>query len=390
MACHRRRGVDRGTWLARFGSWRRGTVTGGLVPAPAVELDRLADERELLRRRAEELAVRWLHGYTNPSTRNGYAVDIGLSPALRAALPDGPRHPRPAPAWAWIPWALDHGLDPAGQLQREQAEAYAHILQDAPKKTRQRRWASLCAFYRYLRVGGHVTCDPGEMVNRRVMGLAGAAPPSTLALSAVQVRALYTAAAHQSRGRARTQAMLAVLAATGCRAAELVGLNLDDHRPQPEGHALLWLRGKGGKERWAVLPAPDAALVATYLETRGKVGGVLARVGDVSATPSQPLFATSTGRRMDVDNIPRMLRMLSRHPSAAKVMGSLAGKVTPHQLRHAYAVTAEAAGVPVSQIQRDLGHSSLSTTQGYLWVPSQVEKSAARVVSDIYHAGGAA
>jgi integrase/recombinase XerC len=375
-------------------------MTTELEPVPSSALDRLADQRELLRRRAEELAVRWLHGYTNSSTRNGYAFDIGLSPELRAALPGGPGKPHPAPGWAWIPWALDHNLNPAGNLRREDAEAYAHILQDAPKKTRQRRWSALCAYYRYLRVEGIVSCDPGEMVNRRVMGLSGSDPSTTLAPAAAQVRALYLAAGLSKRQRERNQAMLAVLAATGCRAAELVALDLGDYRPHPDGHAKLRLHGKGGKERWALLPAPDTALVEAYLETRVArlTSGTVARVGDVSHGPAQPLFTTSKGRRYHVDNVPRMLRTIARqarpgHPDAAvrdaaRVLAPIVDSIHPHQLRHAYAVTAEQAGVPVSQIQRDLGHRSLSTTQTYLHA-GEVERSAARVVSGIYHAGQA-
>lgn len=368
-------------------------MTGELVPAPAAELNRLADERELLRRRAEELAVRWLHGYTNPNTRNGYAFDIGLSPDLRAALPDGPGRPRPAPPWTWIPWALDHGLDPAGNLRKEHAEAYAHLLQSFGKKSRQRRWASLCAFYRSLRIEGLVSCDPGEMVNRRTMGLAGGDPSTTLPLDTSQVRALYTAAARTRRHRERNQAMLAVLATTGCRAAELVRIDVDDYRPQPDGHAMLRLHGKGGKQRWAVLPAADAALVAAYLAVRTPptAGGVLARVGDVAAaSPTQPLFTTAKGQRTHVDNVPRMLRVIARaaHPDDTRILAGVVATLHPHQLRHTYAVVAEEAGVPVSQVQADLGHASLATTQTYLHADQRARKSAARVVSDIYHAGG--
>jgi len=373
-------------------------MTSELVPVSAVELD-LTDDREVLRWLAEQLAVKWLHGYTNPNTRNGYAFDIGLRPELRAALPGGPSKPNQAPGRAWIPWALDHGIDPAGPLRRDQAEAYAHVLQDAPKKTRQRRWSALCAFYRYLRVEAIVTCDPGEMVNRRVMGLAGNDPSTTIAPATAQVRALYLAARLSRRHRERNLAMLGVLAATGCRVAELVALDLGDYRPKPDGHALLRLHGKGGKERWALLPAPDVALVEAYLETRVSrlTSGTVARIGEVSAGGmAQPLFTTEHGLRCHANQVSRMLRTIARNArpddprpdvrDAARILAPLADSIHPHQLRHAYAVTAEQAGVTVSQIQLDLGHSSLSTTQTYLHA-GEVERSAARVVSGIYHAG---
>lgn len=369
-------------------------MTGDLVPVEATIVDRAADERELLRRRAEALVVRWLHGYTNVKTRNSYAVDIGLSPEVRAGLPGGPNDPEPPAEWAWIPWALNHGIDPAGQLTRQQAESYAHVLHDQPKTSRQRRWGALCAFYRYLRVEGVVSCDPGEMVNRRTMGLSGTDPSSTVPLDPEQVRALYLAASMPHRSRTRNAAMLAVLAATGCRAAELVGIHLDDYQPQTGGHALVRLRGKGGKQRWVMLPAPDAALVADYLKARvARVGSTVAVAGQVStARPvPQPLFTTSKGRAMHVNSVTRMLRTVARQATpgteSARLLAPVAGTLHPHQLRHTYAVVAENAGVPLSRIQADLGHASLATTQTYLHAADGAEHSAARVVSRLYHEG---
>ena len=41
-------------------------------------------------------------------------------------------------------------------------------------------------------------------------------------------------------------------------------------------------------------------------------------------------------------------------------------RVAPHQLRHAHAVELMREGIPLPQIQRQLGHSHLSTTGTYL------------------------
>lgn len=381
-------------------------MTSELVPVEATVVDRVADERELWRRRAEELAVGWLHGYTNALTRNAYGRDIGLSPEVRAALPDGPANPAEPAAWSWIPWALNHGIDPAGQLTKQDAEAYAHVLEAHVKRSRQRRWAALVAFYRFLRSEEIVTCNPDEMVRRRTMGLAGRPPSPTLPLHPRQVQALYLAATLPGRGlspamRLRRQAMLAVLAATGCRAAELVAINLADYRPQVDGHALIQLHGKGEKDRWVMLPAPDAELVDAYLEVRTapQTGVTVALPGDVSAHRAvpQPLFTTSRdggGTRLHVNEVQRTLDQLVclpklTHPDrkvreAAKILAPLVGNIHPHQLRHTYVTVAVRNGVSIVQVSDDLGHARLDTTQTYLHTEG-VENSAARVVSDIYH-----
>lgn len=374
-------------------------MTSELVPVEATVVDRVADERERLRRNAEGLAVRWLHGYTVAKTRNAYGRDIGLSPEVLSALPGGPANPEPPAPWAWIPWALNHGIDPAGQLRREHAEGYAHALNEQAKRSRQRRWAALCAFYKYLRISEVVTCNPGEMVNRRTMGLSGTGTSPTVPLHTDQVRALYLAAGLPHQSRERNRALLAVLASTGCRAAELVGINLDDYRPQPEGHALLLLDGKGGKQRWVVVPAPDAALVAEYMAVRVGLqsSSTVALPGQVSSgqTVPIPLFTTSEGQRLHVNVVTRTLRTVARRPSpgheradvreAARLLAPIVGSLHPHQFRHTYAVVAEEHGITVSQIADELGHTSIVTTHGYLHAPKGLEHSAARVVSGIYH-----
>jgi site-specific recombinase XerD len=380
-------------------------VSTELVLAPAPVVDVPASDRELQRRFAEQMATRWLHEYTSAKTRNSYGFDIGLSASIRASLPGGPVNPAPPEEWSWIPWALNQGIDPAGELTKVQAESYVHALEAAfpdTKNVRRRRWTALVAFYRSLRSEQVVRCDPNDLVNRRTMGLSGTDPSSTLPLTPGQIRALYVAVQLAVYNRERYQAMVAVLAATGCRAEELVGLDLDDFRHQPAGHALLRLDGKGSKQRWVLLPAADTALVDAYLPSRVAPADTyreLALVGQVSSgysTP-QPLFTTRTGRRVHEDNVALMLRTIARLPShddsrpavqeAARQLAPIRDSIRPHQFRHSYADTASRNGVRIEQIAADLGHATVATTQTYLHASRLAEDSAARVVSGIYHAG---
>lgn len=369
-------------------------VSSELIPAPDLEAD------------ANTLAVKWLHGYTTANTRNAYARAIGLDARLRAALPGGPRDPRPSRPPSWIPWALAAGIDPAGELTVEHVQSWVHALNETfedRKNSRRQYFAALCAFYRYLRSVRRVYCDPNDLVNRRTMGLSGADPTATLALSPLQVRALLLAARLDTTAhRVRNVALVAVLAATGCRVDELVGLDVDDYRREsPAGPALVLLDGKGDKKRWQKLPAADADLVDGYLEherVAPETGAELTVVGQVSNRKTdQPLFTTGRGRRLHPDTVAPLLNRLARLPTvddprqqvrdAARELAPVAGKIRPHQFRHAYAVTAERNGATVTQVQADLGHASLSTTQTYLHAANVGSNSAAQVVSDIYHAG---
>ncbi len=373
-----------------------------LVPAGVVDVGAVPGDG--VRQHAETCALRWLHGYVNAETRNAYAIDIGLSAEVRAALPGGPRSPAPAAAWAWIPWARARGLDPAGELTVETFESWVHTLHKTTgsKSVRRRRWGALCAFYARLRRDGLVRCDPDDLLNRRTMGLSGSDPSATVALTVLQMRALFVGAEIATGpARDRHRAMLAVLAATGCRAKELVSLDLDDYqRPAGNGPALLRLDGKGEKQRWVKLPAADADVVDAYLPVRVQPGpaGTVAVVGQVSAgRTAAPLFTTVRGRRVHVDDVTAMLRRIARRPqlddpkpqvrAAARELAPIRDTIRPHQLRHAYARTAEENGVPLSQIKQDLGHASLVTTQTYLHAREVAEHSGAQVVSDTYHAG---
>ena len=376
-------------------------MTDELVPS--VPTDATAPLVDGTRQRAEMRAVKWLHGYTSANTRNGYAFDLGISATLRAALPGGPTNPTPPAGWAWIPWACAHGIDPAGELTAEMVEAWVHTLRDTTtsKNVLRRRFGALCAYYRSLRRAGATRSDPNDLLNRRTMGLTGRDPSHTLPLTPQQIRGLFVAAQIASGpARVRHAAMLSVLAATGCRAGELVSLTLTDYRRQDDRSGMLLLDGKGGKRRWTRLPAADAVLVDRYLEVRvaPDSGRVIAIVGQVSNRHHQaPLFTTLKGRRVHEDNVVGMLRGLCRVPrpddpreqvrAAARLLAPIADSIHPHQFRHAYAQNAEQNGVPVSQIQADLGHASLATTQTYLHAGAVAASSASQVVSDLYHVG---
>lgn len=357
---------------------------------------------------AEDLAVEWLRGYTNVETRNGYAIDIGIRGEKRSRLPGGPARPKPLPPQAWIPWAVEHGIDPCGELTVRNVQDYAHALDPLPKNTRRRRWFSLCGYYAFLRREKRVTSDPDLLIGgrngRKNMGLSGTEPTSTKPVTEKQMRAMYLASQlDTTQHRNRNRAMLSVQSVTGARTEEVVNLDLEDfQRVEPGGPALVLLDGKGAQERWQLIPARDADLVEDYIRTErvaAATGTELTVAGQVSNRPRvrQPLFTTHQGERLHVDSIAPLYRRIAKIPqlddprpevrAAARELLPIKDRLRPHQMRHSYAVTGEKNGKPVSQIAADLGHKNLATTHTYLHVSKQGENSAAAVVSDIYHAG---
>lgn len=146
------------------------------------------------------------------------------------------------------------------------------------------------------------------------------------------------------------RALLAVLCRSCLRCSEALALyprDVDYVR-----HALHVHMGKGGKSRVVGLPADAWLPLALWMERRRSLG-----VGVHS-----PIFCTIRGKQgkpLATANVRRMFAWL----------GKLAGierRVHPHGLRHTGARLLVRAGVPLPQIQAQLGHTSLATTSRYV------------------------
>ncbi len=137
----------------------------------------------------------------------------------------------------------------------------------------------------------------------------------------------------------RDRLLVRMLMFTGIRRAEICSLNVSDVNLT---HARVRIRGKGDRDRVVPIPAP--------LDLRVLVAG---------RKPTEPLFiGRRRGRRLDREAVSYIF--------TRKVSPAVGCRVTPHMLRHSYATYLCRRGVPLRQIQRLLGHSSLSTTQIYL------------------------
>jgi len=160
----------------------------------------------------------------------------------------------------------------------------------------------------------------------------------------------------------RDRTMFTLMLHAGLRVGELCQLRVSDVRLTREQMPFLRLLGKGDQERVVYLSAAAAQLLDEYLRERAE------------DSPAQ-VFLNYQAHPISVTGI--QLRL-------AHYCGRAGIWITCHQLRHTYASRMIAADVPITSVQRMLGHNSIDTTQLYVRVAdNKVEKDYHAAVSKV-------
>lgn len=171
----------------------------------------------------------------------------------------------------------------------------------------------------------------------------------------------------------RDRALLELLYATGLRASELVGLDLEAVRPDDTLRVL----GKGSKERIVPFNRRARATLDVWLGVRadwlaGSAPQPRSVDAAIGADADVAVFLGDGGVRLSTDGLRRILdRRLKESP--------IAKRVTPHALRHSFATHLLNSGADLRAIQELLGHESLATTQRYTHLST-------RRLQDVYRA----
>lgn len=150
----------------------------------------------------------------------------------------------------------------------------------------------------------------------------------------------------------RDRAMFVLMLRCGLRVGEVRSLCMNDLylEPTPGSLPRLWLHGKGGRERVAYLSRQPLAALRAWLAVR-----------PVSTCPA--VFLNRFGQRLTVTGIQDRL---AGYCHQAGIW------LTCHQLRHTFGRHLTEARVPVTSIQKLLGHARLATTQVYLHLSDRV------------------
>lgn len=231
--------------------------------------------------------------------------------------------------------------------------AYRVIRTENAASTCQRRVGTLKLFVQWLQLEGHLLGDPTlrlEAPDRPARLPAGWSDEELLRL--VEVVSTPPPGRHTRRWPVRDRAIVAVLATTGVRAAELCAITDRQLRPEAEGEAVLTVIGKGNKQRNLPVPPETVEALRAYQADRD------ARLG--RCTPDEPTFRLANGDPLTRGALNYLVDRWILRAGVEKQPGEAA-----HGFRHTFAKGLVRAGVPMPAISALLGHESLNTTSIY-------------------------
>jgi integrase/recombinase XerC len=266
----------------------------------------------------------------SPNTVRAYAADLNQLAASIAARGGGPIESLPCRA-----------------LDRDAVRAFlVERLRTAKRSSAARKLSAVKRFARYLLRAGALTADPcaGLQAPKQDKPLPAHLPVDDM------FRLLAAPLADTPAGR-RDRALLEVAYSCGLRVSELVGLDWSDI---DERLNVVRVVGKGRKER--IVPIGDTALAALQAYR-----DAIPRLCPRGVRAPEAVFLNRRGGRLTA-------RSVGRFVDAYTLRGGIAGKISPHALRHSFATHLLSAGADLRAIQEMLGHASLATTQKYTHV----------------------
>lgn len=249
-------------------------------------------------------------------------------------------------------WLREEGVEVIDATQLNISD-YLRYLQDSGKSaaTVSRSLASLKNFYGHLVSSGFLEITPvlDIRVNRGEKRL-----PQILTGREIELL-LSQPVCVDAKGY-RDKAMLEVMYATGIRVSELIALDLDD--VNLDQGVIKCSSTK--KTRFVPLyPAALSSLTLYIQQVRDSM---------VASSDESALFVNVSGGRMSRQGFWKILKHYQQTARIEK-------EITPHTLRHSFAVHLLENGADLGSVQELMGHCDISSTQLYTQMVNQKLKS---------------
>lgn len=233
----------------------------------------------------------------------------------------------------------------------------AHLTTlELTRKSTVRRLSALRSFFKYAYEFKLLDINPTELIESPKIEKKIPSP-----LTCDEVARLMALPDTTTLQGFRDRTMLELFYSSGLRLSELVSLNRSDidHK-----HFLVKLKGKGKKERVIPITRNAETWLTHYLNhpERYEDGN-----GNLAQKDPDAVFLNRFGKRLSA-------RSIDRHFEAYLKQSGLAGRVTPHTLRHSIATHWLENGMDLKTIQTLLGHNSLATTTLYTKVSNSLKQ----------------
>jgi site-specific recombinase XerD len=232
------------------------------------------------------------------------------------------------------------GVSPR-QAGPENVLEYIAFLYDSERYSKRSiltKIQSLKRFYGYLHRSGRILCDPtadleSPELNQNI--------PKDI-LSPDEMEAIRKAAKGKTVLKLRDKAIVEVLYSTGLRLSELAALDIADI--DLAAGILSVQKGKGGRDRRAVLNPASIEAIKTYLHCR--------------TDRTDALWINCNRARLSAQMIRKVLNHLAESAGVKT-------PAYPHAWRHGLATALLRRGASIVEVQRFLGHVSIRSTQIY-------------------------
>ena len=243
-------------------------------------------------------------------------------------------------------WLMADGVTDLRKVRKEDVGVYLQHMSSEGKSpaTITRSTASIRSFYNYLMHDGSVKANPAKSIT--AMKVERKYPEI---LTNKEVELFLEQPKCVNEKGFRDHAMLELLYATGIRVSELIGLNVDD-----VNLTVGFIRCTShNKERIIPLYATAVKALREYMES------IRPRI--VASRDEPALFVNMNGERMSRQGFWKIIKYYQEKAEINK-------DITPHTLRHSFAVHLLENGADLRSIQEMLGHADISSTQVYTHV----------------------
>lgn len=216
------------------------------------------------------------------------------------------------------------------------------------RRTLLRRLSALRSFFKFLVKEKVVGANPMDEIERPK-----GEKKIPVFLSYEQVERLFAMPDLADYLGMRDRCMMELFYSSGLRVSELVGLSRTDI---DFANRAIRVKGKGKKERVIPVTKNAADWISKYLNHP-----------DREEREDRPIFLNKWGKRLSA-------RSVDRNFQAYLKKSGLAGKITPHTIRHTIATHWLEKGMDLKTIQTLLGHNSLATTTIYTQVSTRLKR----------------